>query len=282
MKSILVATDLSERSDRAMDRAALIAKQMDAMLHIVYVVDDEVTSTIALACVENATVELQKQIKEGALFKGVRTKIYVEFGQPWRKITELAENHNADLVVLGTHRNRGLLDLFSGTTLHRVAKVCKLPLLVAVNRQTGPYSNVLVAVDFSECARNAADLASRVAHQHPLTLIHAYHIPFKMLTMRADEHGDIIDREKKRIEKDIRRHMTDFIGTLTNSHKDPRKVVKEGEPIAVLRREVTARKADLVCVGSHGKPWLVEAVLGSTAYELLSNPTCDVLVAPLR
>lgn len=70
MKSILVATDLSERSDRAMDRAALIAKQMDAMLHIVYVVDDEVTSTIALACVENATVELQKQIKEGALFKG--------------------------------------------------------------------------------------------------------------------------------------------------------------------------------------------------------------------
>ncbi|MGJ8590405.1 MAG: universal stress protein [Yoonia sp.] len=282
MKNILVATDLSERSDRAMDRAALIAKQMNAMLHIAYVVDDEVTSTIALACKENATVELQKQIKEGALFKGVKTNIYVEFGHPWKKITELAERHNADLVVLGTHRNRGLLELFSGTTLHRVAKNSKSPLLVAVNPAAKNYSKALVGVDFSECARHATDLASRIVHEHPLTLIHAYHIPFKALTMRADEHGDIIVREKKRIEKEIRRHMTDFISTLTDPHKDTHKSIKEGGPVTVLQAEVTARKADLVCVGSHGKPWLVEAVLGSTAYDLLSNPPCDVLVAPLR
>lgn len=282
MKNILVATDLSERSVRAMDRAALIAKQMDAMLHIVYVVDDEVTSTIALACEENATVELQKQIKEGALFNGVNTKIHVEFGDPWKKIMDLAEHHEADLVVLGTHRNRGIRELFSGTTLHRIAKTCKSPLLVTVDRATDNYSKVLVGVDFSECARHATDLASRIAQQHPLTLVHTYHIPFKALTMRSDEHGDIIIRERKRIEKDIRRHMSDFISTLTNPHKDTHKVIKEGGPVTVLQAEVTARKADLVCVGSHGKPWLVEAVLGSTAYELLSYPPCDVLVAPLR
>jgi nucleotide-binding universal stress UspA family protein len=282
MKNILVGTDLSERSDRAMDRAALIAKQMGGMLHVIYVVDDEVSSTIALACKENASIELQKQIKEGAFFKGVKTKVHIEFGHPWKKITELAEQYDADLVVLGAHRNRGLRELFSGTTLHRVAKVCKSPLLVAVNRATGTYKKVLVGVDFSECARHATDIASRIAHKHPLTLIHAYHIPFKALTMRADEHGDIIIRERKRIKKEIRHRMTDFISTLTGPHEDTHKIIKEGGPVAVLQAEAIARKADLVCVGSHGKSWLVEAVLGSTAYDLLSNPPCDVLIAPLR
>tara|TARA_R110002072_G_scaffold80711_3_gene185279 strand:- start:1122 stop:1970 length:849 start_codon:yes stop_codon:yes gene_type:complete len=282
MKNILVATDLSERSDRAMDRAALIAKQMNALLHIVYVVDDEVTSTIALACEENATVELQRQVKEGTLFKGVKTKIHVEFGHPWSMITKLAEHHKADLVVLGTHRNRGFRELFSGTTLHRIAKACTSPMLVAAGRAAGLYSKVIVGVDFSECAQHATDVASQIADQQPLMLVHAYHIPFKAFTMRADEHGDIIMRERKRIETDIRRHMKDFIGTLKNPHSDTKTVIKEGGAVAVLQAEIASRKADLVCVGSHGKPWLVEAVLGSTAHELLSYPPCDVLIAPLR
>ena len=172
MKNILVANDLSERSDRAMDRAALIAKQMNALLHIVYVVDDEVSSTIALACEENATVELQRQVKEGPLFKGVKTKIYVEFGHPWKMVTQLAEHHKADLVVLGAHRNWGIRELFSGTTLHRIAKSCKSPLLVAVDCATHFYSKVIVGVDFSECAKRATNLASRISQDHPLTLIH--------------------------------------------------------------------------------------------------------------
>jgi nucleotide-binding universal stress UspA family protein len=282
MKNILVATDLSERSDRAMDRAALIAKQMNALLHIVNVVDDDVTSTIALACEENATFEIKRQVKEGALFKGVKTKIHVEFGHPWSRITELAEHHKADLVVLGTHRNRGFRELFSGTTLHRVAKACTSPMLVAADCATDSYSKVIVGVDFSECAQHAIDVASQIADQQKLTLVHAYHIPFKALTMRADEHGDIIKRERKRVETDIRRHMKEFIGALKNPDLETTRVIKEGGAIKVLQAEVASRKADLVCVGSHGKPWLVEAVLGSNAHELLSHPPCDVLVAPLR
>lgn len=282
MKNILVATDLSERSDLAMDRAALLAKQMNALLHIVYVIDDEISSTIALTIQENASVELRRQIKESPLFEGVKTKIYVEFGHPWRMITELAEHHRADLLVLGAHRNRGLRELFSGTTLHRVAKACKVPLLVAIGRATGPYKKVIVGVDFSECARHATDLASRISPETPLTLIHSYHIPFKSFTERGGKHGNILIREKKRLESEIRSHLMDFVGTLTNPHEDDIAIMKEGGPVAVLQAEAAARHADLICVGSHGKPWLVDALLGNTAYELLTYSPCDVLAAPLR
>lgn len=99
MKNILVATDLSERPGKAMDRAALFAKLMGAMLHIVYVVDGGVTSTTALAWEENATFEPQKQIKEAALFQGVKTKIHVEYNTI---VGQDSANHlpESDLVVL--------------------------------------------------------------------------------------------------------------------------------------------------------------------------------------
>ncbi|MBW4708068.1 universal stress protein [Roseobacter sp. YSTF-M11] len=282
MKNILVATDLSERSDRAVDRAALIAKQMNAMLHIVYVVDDEVTSTIALACEENATLELQRQIKEGPLFQGVQTSIHVEFGHTWKMITKLAEEQEVDLVVLGTHRNRGIRDLFTGTTLHRIARTCPAPFLIAAERATHAYANVFVGVDFSDCARNATQIAARIAPGQPLTLVHAYHIPFKALTMHVDEHGDIAIRERRRIEAEIDEQMTRFIASLENVQPAPNFIVKEGGAVPVLQAEVTAGKADLVCIGSHSKPWLVEALLGNNAMEVMSHPPCDVLVAPLR
>lgn len=282
MKCILVATDLTGRSDRAMDRAAILAKAMNVPLQIVYVVDDQVTTTIARACEENATAELERQVSESKLFAGVETSIDVAFGEPWRQITKLARKSDAGLVVLGAHRNRGIRELFAGTTLHRVAKASPVPLLVAIDRASGSYRNVIVGVDFSECARNATAIARRIAPGHPLTLVHAYHIPFKALTMRTDTDGEIAGHEKTRIETEIRRQMDSFLDATAIDRIGLDIVIAEGGAVSILQAEAVGRKADLVCVGSHGKPWLVEAVLGSTAQELLSFPPCDILVAPLR
>ena len=281
MKNILVATDLTERSDRAMDRAAILAKQLGASLHIVYIVDDEVSTVIAMAVEKNATTELRRQVTDAPLFKDVKSHIHVEFGDPWRKTVELAEELDADLVVLGVHRNRGVRELFRGTTLHRIAKSCRVPMLVVVERALGIYHNVMVGVDFSECARNATVLAASIADRYPLTLVHAYHIPFKGLITQGAMGGDISMREKRRIEAEIAPQMEAFVASLPTPIVDPRVEVVEGGPVAVLRTLAQSQKVDLVCVGSHAKPWLLETLLGSTAFEVLSYPPCDVLIAPL-
>lgn len=56
----------------------------------------------------------------------------------------------------------------------------------------------------------------------------------------------------------------------------------EGGPVVVLNALARSLKADLVCVGTNAKPWLLEALLGSTAYELPSYSPCDILIAPLK
>jgi len=282
MKTILVATDLTERSDRAMDRAALLAKQTGAALHVIHVVDDEVSDVIARAVEKNAKAELQRQVKSDPFFKDLKCVISVVFGDPWKKIVEIAHAFEADLVVMGAHRNRGFRELFGGTTLHRIAKSCSQPMLIAVERALADYKNVLVGVDFSECARHAADLATAIAPQAPPTMVHAYHIPFKGLTTRTDVNGDIALHEKVRIEGEIDPQMKIFLASLQSPVGETKVKLVEGGPVVVLNTLARSLKADLVCVGTNAKPWLVEALLGSTAYELLSYPPCDVLIAPLK
>lgn len=282
MNNILVATDLSERSGLALTRAALIAKQQNAVLHIAYVIDDGLPATVAADCETSATEELTRIVTEGAPFKGVTTRIHVDFGHPWQVVTRLAQELDADLLVMGLHRNRGFRELFGGTTLHRTAHSTECPLLVVAERTTGPYETPLVGCDFSDCARHAADLTTQLVPDHPMTLVHAYHIPFKGLTQRTDIKGEVSEREKKRVETAVHARMWDFVATLENPHRSTAILAREGGPIKVLEAEVNALGADLVCIGSHGKSWIVEAILGSTAEELLSFPPCDVLLTPLR
>lgn len=52
--TVLVATDLSGRSDIAVARAVLIAQQQDATLHVLHVVDGELPLTLAEAQCEAA------------------------------------------------------------------------------------------------------------------------------------------------------------------------------------------------------------------------------------
>lgn len=67
-----------------------------------------------------------------------------------------------------------------------------------------------------------------------------------------------------------------------NANQGTHMIIKEGGPVNVLQAQAVKRKAELICPGAQGKPWLVEGILGSTAYELLTYPPCDVLVTPLR
>lgn len=71
---------------------------------------------------------------------------------------------------------------------------------------------------------------------------------------------------------------TSALACQENANQGTHMIIKEGGPVTVLQAQAVKRKAE----GAHGKPWLVEAILGSTAYELLTYPPCDVLVTPLR
>ena len=281
LKTILTATDLSERSARALRQATHLALHHNAALHVLHIVDDEIPSRIAAEIKSAARENLTEQIALIAKGKALDVTVHVDFKPTWEGIVQAAERTGAEMLILGSHRSRGIMELFRGTTVERVAKVIRIPLLVVNNPVPGAYGEVIVGVDFSDCARHAIRLASTLAPKQALTLINAYHIPFKGFTQRADSDGSILKKDLQLIERELTQDMTAFEQGLENKSLRLKHVFAEGGPAQVLLHEAETRGADLICVGSHGRSWLAEAFLGSTARELLSAATCDVLIAPL-
>lgn len=277
-----MATDLSKRSDAGVARAARLAGELGAALHLIYVIDDGLPPRIAQACDQNARETLQEQIDAAPRLREAKPQILIDVGRPWDVILDAADQCDADLIVAGLHRDRGLAGLFGGSTLHRIACTGTRPVLMVSEPPSGPYTRAIVGVDFSDCARRAANAAAALVRDHPLTLVHGYRIPFGALARRRQARRVTPAQDKKLIETEIHTRMWEFVATLDAPHRGTGVTAREGDPAKVLTDEAHRLHAELVAVGAHSRAWIAEAIIGSTAEKLLSFPPCDVLVAPLR
>ncbi len=136
---ILVATDLSEASERALDLAGALARESSAELHVVHVCEipayGDPGSSIDIV---TPLMEIAKQ-KFDALMGSVRTsspgaKDVLKLGVAWEQILAAAEEVGADVIVLGTHGRRGIAHAILGSVAERVVRLSEIPVLTATYR----------------------------------------------------------------------------------------------------------------------------------------------------
>ena len=100
-------------------------------------------------------------------------------GDPLARILETADAYGCSLIVTGTARDETLGRLLLGTTVEKLARQARQPVLVVKNRPRRPYRDVLVATDFSAGSRQALRAALYLVPEADLTLFHAYDVPFQ-------------------------------------------------------------------------------------------------------
>ena len=105
MKKILVATDFSTRSDRAVRRATLLATKFGAAVSLVHVVDDDRPKRIVDTEHEWASMLLGEQARSLHEVDGVDCSAKVSLGSVSDEITKAAEASMADVLVIGPHRH---------------------------------------------------------------------------------------------------------------------------------------------------------------------------------
>ena len=155
MNSILVATDFSERSDRALRRASLLAKSAGARLTLVHVVDDDQPGRLLKAERAAAASILNDLIQALKKIDGLRCDFRIVEGDPFEGILRAAGDLEPDIVVVGPHRRNSLKDVFIGTTAERAIRASQRPILMANGVPAAPFRNMLVAVDLSACSADA-------------------------------------------------------------------------------------------------------------------------------
>src|SRR5262245_13497269 len=275
MKKILVATDLSARGDRAVQRAIGLAAEHHASLEVIHVIDESLPSAIAPRYEADARAATEKMITSLTQGSVIVPAIAIVRGLDFREIIASADKSKVDLVLLGIHRHERPL-LFRGTTAERVIRFGHRPVLVVKDAVAGAYRRAIVAADASAHSDAAIEVAARLVPGGEVHIVHALHKPFNAFLGRHTQ--DQLMRGQIEI---LSSHLTSILAALTSrlGASAPRfnVIQKEGEIRRVIQEEVTVLNPDLLGVGTHGRTGIAHAIIGSIAADLLASAPVDVL-----
>ena len=140
---ILVPTDFSEYSDKALRQALDIALQYKAKVFVLHVVHEQITQCVYDYCLSAAEVQraeeqlmaaakqnLEKQLAKVPAAKEVELTADVRKGIPSEEILKEEQEKGIDLIVIASLGQTGLSKYLIGSIARNVLKGAKCPVLL--------------------------------------------------------------------------------------------------------------------------------------------------------
>lgn len=134
---ILVPTDGSAETERAVEHAVELAATHEATLHAVYVVNTASFASLPMETSWEGIGDLLreegdnavKRVYELAEERDVTVEAELIEGSPSREIVRYAKEKECDLIVMGTHGRGGIDRLLLGSVAERVVRSSPVPVL---------------------------------------------------------------------------------------------------------------------------------------------------------
>jgi nucleotide-binding universal stress UspA family protein len=280
----MVATDFSERSDRALRRATLLARQSGASLSLVHVVDDDQPERIVAVERMEAERLLAELVQTVRQTDGIPCEAEVVLADPFEGIVRAVAEKEPDLLVIGPHRRQVLRDVFVGTTAERTLRAVTCPVLMANAPPVGTYRRALVATDLSENSAAAAQtlMALRICEGCSFALVHAFEA--SALDLAASPAIPSVARQVylEEARAEALHDLQGFIGSTGLDAADVRLRRRQGSAAGAILSLADEEHADLVVVGTRGRSGAARIFLGSVAEAVLRTAQRDVLAVPPR
>jgi nucleotide-binding universal stress UspA family protein len=298
IRTILVPIDFSTQSIRAIKTAQFFTRQFGAAIHLVHIFEivyptDFVGASTALSLTPAAVFVEERRLLERRL-----KRIGSEHAVPaprchllhglsiHEEICRLAQQIQADLIVMPTHGRTGLTRLMLGSTAERVVQHSPCPVLIAKKpsvRQRGSafgIKKILVPVDFSRCSREGLKYAIRFAKKCSarIHLLNATFVDYAYTSL--DYPIDPIARLQELIRTRAEQTMKDFVRRVRFGDVKFDTTVEVGRTIDHICAFAEREEVDLIIVSTHGRTGLAHALLGSVAERVIRRATRPTLVVP--
>ncbi len=271
---VLAASSLDEAGRWAVQRAALLPLAPGARLELVHVSPPWRGDPPARTGSETRRV-LEEELAEAgdrARSAGQRQlELVARIVQGWpaREIVRAAWRARAEIVVVGPPATR--FDGSSRGTIARLLRWLGLPVLVVRREPSREYRRALCAVDRTITAPDTVDLASRLAPSQPLTLFHAYHVPFESWLGAGPEP-----------ETEALGYLWELARELAPAARIGMTFALPGDRCVQIPRAAAMVGADLVVLGTRGRAGFARSLSASAAQWVLECAPVDVAIAPRR
>jgi nucleotide-binding universal stress UspA family protein len=283
MKALMLATDLSIRSDRALQRAARLARQFDCPWYVLHVVDEDQPLLRIELEVEQVRRHLIEQVDLFTELAGRTPEIWVEVGDPAKHIADCTRWADIDLLVVGSHRKNPLRDIFVGTTLERLVRTSHVPILLVNRVAADDYLMPLLALDCSPASAQAVRTAYELGllPKTGAKAIHAFD-PLGGAMLLATGAGagaipgDYAADERRRATATLDEFLLkEELGAVIDQ-----RLIEEGQPMTALRRVLAREPVDLLVMGTRGLTGMKRVLIGSVADAAIRELDCDILTVP--
>ena len=265
---IALAIDGSDYTDGAVQEAIFFGQACGARIVILHVIGID-TETATSAHATSASVRMESKeyidnIKKMANDSGIECDVVIEESyQPDKAIVELAYKHEADVIIMGRHGKKGLLQLLVGSMTSKVIGHGFPQVLVVPKDFTITGEKILLATDGSEfcllAGEQAVNMGSRCS---TLKEVHVLSVASKMVDIDKAKQltEDVCKKAKERLD-DV----------------DCFPLAAVGRAAEVIAATALEKDIDMILMGGHGKG-LSKLLMGHVTEKVIGRAHCAVLV----
>ena len=284
IRTILAPSDLSERSERALEHAAALAMHFEAKLIAAHVVPPApheyqllgkgLAPERAAENVQRFEGELAALVRKSA--PGASTQSVVVSGDPAHQIERLVETHNVDLAVMATHGYGAFRRLLLGSVVAKVLHDVDCPVMTGVHLtdkpvfRTVPYRTVACALGLRDMTHSEKVLrwAAEFAKSWSASL-HVIHVP-PAIDWSAGEWFP--DETQQLVREASREKLT---ALLADAGCEATVHTRGAEAAAYASDIVRAIDADVLVIGRSSEHGLLGG--GSDAFSLIRESPSPVI-----
>ena len=284
LNCILVGHSFFADGDVAFRSAVALARKANALLYLLHVVEPyplyqkmRFPTVPAHAMLEEVVLKMRAQLNDLTAqpeLSGLQVETDAHIGKPFVEILRMARSWNANLVVVGVSR-RGE-GRFLGSTGERVLRKSQVPVLIAKRELSSGPKTVLIPVDFSECAKQAA--------QEGISLVRGFggraifvHVMDLASYVYPATYGALPISIPPLTPEDIEPDWQHFLQGLSLEGITWDKQTREGRAAPGVVDAARECNADLIVIGTHGRTGVAHMLLGSVAEAVLRLTDCSVM-----
>jgi nucleotide-binding universal stress UspA family protein len=229
------------------------------------------------------SIEMMDKASDQACGYGIGARTHMMEGPTASSMMSLADDLNAELVAVGSHRSGAMASVFLGSMGRALAIGSKHSVLIGRGKvkESGPVSAVF-ATDHSYYAMRALDhlIAMKPKGLKTITLLTAYD--------PGELHGSYfteLTKDAKAEDKTLHQKLTALseasVAKLREAGYTAHYEMKPGNVHDAINRAMTEIKPDLLILGAQGHGFLDRLLVGSVAlHHVVSEPHSLLIIRP--